>query len=88
MRLRRVIQLACLFLVTLLLAAVLTKVGGEWQPASGGRESLMNLVKVITIFTVAHSISLALCGAASAASKAICLLYWGIYTLFPEPSIR
>ncbi|GAA0768883.1 HupE/UreJ family protein [Ideonella azotifigens] len=57
-----------LFLLSLLLPSVLLRVRrnppmvlrSEWQPAPDGREVLLGVAKVVTAFTVAHSITLAL----------------------------
>ncbi|MCA0239802.1 MAG: HupE/UreJ family protein [Proteobacteria bacterium] len=49
-----------LFLVVLLLPAVLTRQGGRWQPAAAWRPALYGVLGVVTAFTVAHSITLAL----------------------------
>lgn len=49
-----------LFLVTLLLTAVLVHGPAGWQPVSTFRHALLNLVKVVTLFTIAHSITLGL----------------------------
>jgi hypothetical protein len=53
-----------LFLLSLLLPAVWLRrcdVGGtRWVPATDGRQALLGVLKVVTAFTVAHSITLAL----------------------------
>lgn len=49
-----------LFLIALLLPAVLQRQGGAWAPAEGVKAALLNIVKVVTAFTVAHSITLTL----------------------------
>ncbi|MEM9744544.1 MAG: HupE/UreJ family protein [Pseudomonadota bacterium] len=49
-----------LFIVTLLLTAVLSRRDGAWEPASDLRGALFNLFAIVTLFTVAHSITLAL----------------------------
>ena len=49
-----------LFLVTLLLTAVLVHGPGGWQPVPTFRDALLNLVTVVTLFTIAHSITLGL----------------------------
>ncbi len=49
-----------LFLITLLLPAVLVRVQGRWLPASGLRPAAVELLKVVTAFTLAHSITLSL----------------------------
>jgi hypothetical protein len=49
-----------LFLFSLLLPAVLTLVGARWQPTANFRISLVDVLKIVTAFTVAHSITLTL----------------------------
>ncbi|MFG6413978.1 HupE/UreJ family protein [Roseateles sp. DC23W] len=49
-----------LFLVVLLLPAVLQREAGRWRPASAWRPALWRVLGVVTAFTVAHSITLAL----------------------------
>lgn len=52
-----------LFLLSLLLPAVLVRSSGgsqRWQPAQSFRESFWDVVKVVTAFTLAHSITLSL----------------------------
>jgi len=49
-----------LFLVTLLLTSVLVRNKNEWQPTDGLRASVWNVVAIVTVFTVAHSITLAM----------------------------
>jgi hypothetical protein len=49
-----------LFLVSLLLPAVLIRRGGHWDPVAHARPALNGIVKVVTAFTVAHSITLTL----------------------------
>ncbi len=49
-----------LFLVTLLLTSVVVRKGGLWQPREGLRSAIWNVVAVVTVFTVAHSITLAM----------------------------
>lgn len=49
-----------LFLLSLLLPAVLMRVAGDWQPAASLRKSLWEVLKVVTAFTLAHSITLSL----------------------------
>ncbi len=48
-----------LFLLALLLPAPLLVVGARWAGFAGVRESLMRILKVVTAFTVGHSITLA-----------------------------
>jgi hypothetical protein len=53
-----------LFLLALLLPAVLVRTkpgkGDAWQPATSWRATLLDVLRVVTAFTVAHSITLAL----------------------------
>lgn len=49
-----------LFLVTLLLTAVLLWTGQNWQPVANFRQSLWNVAGIVTVFTLAHSITLTL----------------------------
>ncbi|MEP6679678.1 MAG: HupE/UreJ family protein [Betaproteobacteria bacterium] len=49
-----------LFLVSLLLPAVLVRREGTWQPAQSFRAAFIDVAKVVTAFTVAHSITLSL----------------------------
>lgn len=49
-----------LFLVSLLLPAVLVRQGGAWFPADSLRAAATDVVKVVTAFTIAHSITLSL----------------------------
>ena len=49
-----------LFLLALLLPSVLRREGGKWVSASAFRPALWEVVKIVTAFTVAHSITLSL----------------------------
>ena len=49
-----------LFLLSLLLASVMVVSGGRWTPAPSFREPFWFVVKVVTLFTVAHTITLSL----------------------------
>jgi hypothetical protein len=49
-----------LFLLALLLPAVLTHRDGRWQALAGLRPAFWDVVRVVTAFTVAHSITLSL----------------------------
>ena len=49
-----------LFLLSLLLPAVLRREDGRWQPVSGLRPAFWNVFKIVTAFTLAHSITLSL----------------------------
>jgi len=49
-----------LFLLVLLLPAPLTVVGTRWAGITSGRSSLIRILKIVTAFTIGHSITLAL----------------------------
>jgi hypothetical protein len=49
-----------MFLVALLLPAVLARRDRKWQPVAWARPAVMNILKIVTAFTVAHSITLSL----------------------------
>ena len=49
-----------LFLLSLLLPAVLLRRDGRWEPVAQARPALVNILKVVTAFTLAHSITLTL----------------------------
>jgi hypothetical protein len=49
-----------LFLLSLLLPAVLLRRGGRWEPVTQARPALIGIFKVVTAFTLAHSITLTL----------------------------
>lgn len=49
-----------LFLLSLLLPAVLVYCDGEWVPRSTFRATLTEVVKIVTAFTIAHSVTLTL----------------------------
>jgi hypothetical protein len=49
-----------LFLLSLLLPAVLLRVGRQWLPRAGLRPAFIEVCKVVTAFTLAHSITLSL----------------------------
>lgn len=49
-----------LFLLALLLPAVVRRVRGGWVPVEGLRPALAEVLKVVTMFTLAHSITLTL----------------------------
>ncbi|MCK5355540.1 MAG: HupE/UreJ family protein, partial [Methyloprofundus sp.] len=49
-----------LFLVALLLVAVLERDNNRWQAVTRLRPALMNVLKIVTAFTVAHSMTLSL----------------------------
>lgn len=49
-----------LFLLALIFPSVLLRRQGRWAPVPGFRPALMNLVAIVTSFTVAHSVTLSL----------------------------
>ena len=49
-----------LFLLSLLLPAVLLRKGGRWEPVPEARPALVSIFKVVTAFTLAHSLTLTL----------------------------
>ena len=49
-----------LFLLALLLPAVLRREDGKWRPVESLRPALLEAVKIVTAFTVAHSVTLSL----------------------------
>lgn len=49
-----------MFLVALLLPAVLRREGGRWREVDRFGPALINVVKIVTAFTVAHSLTLSL----------------------------
>ncbi len=49
-----------LFLLALLLPAVMRREDGRWQPIDRFGPALLNVVKIVTAFTVAHSVTLSL----------------------------
>lgn len=49
-----------LFLLTLLLPSVVLFVNGQWQPRESLRDTLLDILKVVTAFTLAHSLTLSL----------------------------
>ena len=49
-----------LFLLSLLLPAVLVRRAGGWQPGASFRDAFVDVAKVVTAFTLAHSITLSL----------------------------
>lgn len=50
-----------LFVITLLLPAVLWRHQGQgWQPAAGAGDVVLTVAKIVTAFTIAHSLTLAL----------------------------
>ena len=49
-----------LFLMTLLLPSVVSRHGRQWHARNGLRESAVDILKVVTAFTLAHSLTLSL----------------------------
>lgn len=49
-----------MFLLALLLPGVLMRRDGKWQPVPMARPAVVNILKIVTAFTVAHSITLSL----------------------------
>ena len=49
-----------LFLMALVLPSVLTREGNHWEPVSNFRSALIRVVKIVSLFTIAHSITLSL----------------------------
>ncbi len=49
-----------LFLLALMLSTVLVRKDDEWQPVDRFPRALWNLLKIVTVFTVAHSLTLLL----------------------------
>jgi HupE / UreJ protein len=49
-----------LFLISLLLPAVLVRRGARWEPVLQARPAVFSILKVVTAFTLAHSITLTL----------------------------
>ncbi len=49
-----------LFLLSLLLTAVVVRRDGQWMAEESFRRSLLNVAGIVTVFTVAHSVSLSL----------------------------
>lgn len=47
-----------LFLLALLLPAVVTRRQGQWEPVENFGSALIHVVKVVTLFTVAHTVTL------------------------------
>ena len=48
------------FLIALLLPAVLRRENGRWEPVERFRPALINVLKIVTAFTVAHTLTLSL----------------------------
>lgn len=51
-----------LFLLALMLSTVLVRRDEGWEPVSSFSKALWNLLKIVTVFTIAHSVTLLLAG--------------------------
>ena len=51
-----------LFLLSLLLTTVLVRQAGGWRPATSFRSVFFSVLKIVTVFTLAHSVTLMLAG--------------------------
>jgi hypothetical protein len=49
-----------LFLIALILPSVLLRRAGRWEPVPGFRPAFLNMIAIVTAFTVAHSITLSM----------------------------
>lgn len=49
-----------LFIVVLLLSVVVVYKNGQWEPVLSFKKAFLNTLKIVTIFTIAHSITLSL----------------------------
>lgn len=49
-----------LFLMALILPSVLVRDEGRWRPVDSFREALVNIVTIVTFFTIAHSVTLSI----------------------------
>ncbi|MEP7314087.1 MAG: HupE/UreJ family protein, partial [Pseudomonadota bacterium] len=80
-----------LFLITLLLPAVVVHRNGRWQARASWREAAADILKVVTAFTLAHSLTLSLAalGVVQAPSRlvesaiALTVLLGALNILFP-----
>ncbi len=52
-----------LFIIALMLPAVMVRKNNSWQPVTGFRTALIYVVKIITLFIIAHSIALSIAAA-------------------------
>lgn len=48
------------FLLVLLLPSVMIAINGRWQPVDGFKPALLNVLTIVTLFTIAHSVTLTL----------------------------
>jgi hypothetical protein len=82
------------FLLLLLLPSVLRGARAGWQPAANGREVARDLVKIVTAFTVAHSVTLGLAATGTVnmpvqpieIAIAASIVIAGLMNLFPAAS--
>lgn len=51
-----------LFLISLLFTAVLIRSGNKWEPVESLGSASLNVFKIVTLFTIAHSVTLFLAG--------------------------
>ncbi|MFK8013844.1 MAG: HupE/UreJ family protein [Gammaproteobacteria bacterium] len=49
-----------LFLLALLIPAVVVRKNGVWQPVDNFRDAMIHVLKIVTVFTIAHTITLSL----------------------------
>ncbi len=49
-----------LFLLALLLPAVVVRLSGKWEASASFKDAFIHVVKIVTVFTVAHTITLSL----------------------------
>jgi tetratricopeptide (TPR) repeat protein len=47
-----------LFLIALLLPAILRRQGQRWEPVANFRDAMVSVLKIVTAFTIAHSLTL------------------------------
>ena len=62
-----------LFVIALLVQAVVVRRGGRWVPVTDFRQGMIKLLKIVTLFTLAHSItlSMAVLGVVSLSSRLV-----------------
>ena len=80
-----------LFLLALILPAPLVAIGGRWKGYAGGKTALRRIIKVVTAFTLGHSITLvfgatgwaSLPGAVVESAIALSILVSAIHALVP-----
>lgn len=84
------------FLLALLLPAVLRRRAREWEPVPSFRPALLNVVAIVTCFTIAHSITLSLAALGIArlperpveAIIAASIAAAALYNLYPRVEVR